>query len=94
MCQSLHGLVVADALGIPNIWIEPTPSMAGGRFKFDDYFSTLDKAKEAHEETEAMLRAPPKSAFSVGRYVYDKAAFAEHIQMSVSRWTSALGERG
>ncbi len=94
MSQSLHGLVVADALGIPNIWIEPTPSMAGGRFKFDDYFSTLDKAKEVHEETEAMLRAPPKSAFSVGRYTYDKAAFAEHIQMSVSRWKSALGPRG
>lgn len=90
MSQSLHGLVVADALGIPNIWIEPTSSMAGGNFKFDDYFSTLDKAKDAHEETEKLLRSPPKSGFSVGQYLYDKSSFGEHIQMAISRWKTSM----
>ena len=38
--QSLHGLVVADAYGIPAVWVDPAPGMVGGRFKFDDYFTT------------------------------------------------------
>lgn len=32
--QSLHGLIVADAFEIPNIWISPSDRMLGGTFKF------------------------------------------------------------
>jgi pyruvyltransferase len=39
--STLHGLIVADSLGIPNAWIE-SKDMVGGRFKFDDYYSSLD----------------------------------------------------
>ena len=38
LSASLHGLVVADALGIPSGWIAEK-SLLGGRFKFDDYYS-------------------------------------------------------
>jgi pyruvyltransferase len=38
--STLHGLIVADSLGIPNAWIEST-DLIGGRFKFDDYYSSL-----------------------------------------------------
>lgn len=41
--QSLHGLVVADSLGIPNAWMELGPIHSGGSFKFDDYFSTVGR---------------------------------------------------
>lgn len=40
LSASLHGLVVADALGIPSGWIAEQ-SLLGGRFKFDDYYSAL-----------------------------------------------------
>lgn len=40
LSASLHGLVVADALGIPSGWIAEK-SLLGGRFKFDDYYSSL-----------------------------------------------------
>ena len=46
MCEciissSLHGLVVADSLGIPNRWIKLTDKLLGDGFKFHDYYSTF-----------------------------------------------------
>lgn len=41
LSSSLHGLIVADSLGIPNAWLA-VPNLIGGRFKFDDYYSALD----------------------------------------------------
>lgn len=38
--SSLHGLVFADALGIPNIRLKVTGKIAGGDFKFNDYYSS------------------------------------------------------
>ena len=40
--SSLHGLIIADAFGIPNAWLaSDTPK--GGEFKFIDYFTSVDK---------------------------------------------------
>src|SRR5699024_9023091 len=41
--QSLHGLIFADALNIPNVWMELGPIHSGGSFKFYDYFSTVGR---------------------------------------------------
>ena len=36
--SSLHGLILADALGIPNKWVKWS-DLKGGTFKFEDYYS-------------------------------------------------------
>lgn len=38
---SLHGLITADAYGIPAVWTRRDPDLWGGRFKFDDYESVV-----------------------------------------------------
>lgn len=81
--QSLHGLIVADAFGIENLWLGPATGMHGGRFKFDDYFSTLDAPKHPHPMTADLLRAPPLADFSVGRYQGDKAAYHRLLKAAV-----------
>ncbi len=41
LSSSLHGLVFADALGIPNRWVTISGQWIGGRHKFDDYYSAF-----------------------------------------------------
>jgi len=36
---SLHGLIFAESLGIPNTWMKVSDEIIGGSFKFDDWFS-------------------------------------------------------
>ena len=42
--QSLHGLIVADAYGIPNVWLRDLPSE--GDLKFRDYFASQERQME------------------------------------------------
>jgi pyruvyltransferase len=41
LSSSLHGLVVADSLGIPNAWMSLSGSVRGSGFKFLDYYSVF-----------------------------------------------------
>ncbi|WP_352287856.1 polysaccharide pyruvyl transferase family protein [Psychrobacter sp. GW64-MNA-CIBAN-0177] len=46
---SLHGLIIAQAYGIPWVWLEVCDkSLSGGDFKFKDFFSTLNEAQVSH----------------------------------------------
>ncbi|GAA1664199.1 polysaccharide pyruvyl transferase family protein [Microbacterium lacus] len=40
---SLHGLVTADAFGIPAVWTSLEPPLEGGDFKFHDYEGALPR---------------------------------------------------
>lgn len=41
LSSSLHGLVCADALGVPSGWVVLSNLLKGGPFKFQDYYSAL-----------------------------------------------------
>ena len=46
LSTSLHGLIVADSLGIPNLWLENkwarySRNVADYRFKYNDYYSSF-----------------------------------------------------
>ena len=42
MSSSLHGIICAHAYNIPCIWIRITNKIAGGNFKYHDYYGSLN----------------------------------------------------
>lgn len=40
LSTSLHGLIISDSFGIPNLWCECDKSIFGGEYKFRDYYSS------------------------------------------------------
>ncbi len=54
---SLHGLVIADAYGIPSAWVM-SRTARGGEYKFFDYFSTVNKFRNPrHFNTSVLVTA-------------------------------------
>lgn len=41
LSSSLHGLIISEAYGIPNVWIEFGKPLIGGHFKFHDFFLSI-----------------------------------------------------
>lgn len=42
LSSSMHGLIAADSLGIPNCWLKASDRLTGGDYKFRDYYSVFD----------------------------------------------------
>lgn len=71
---SLHGLIVADALGIPATWLVMTRELYGGEFKFWDHESVARPARsrrrhidEIESLSEAVAAATPANAAAIER---------------------------
>lgn len=45
LSSAMHGLIVADSFGIPNMRVIASESLMGGDYKFRDYYSAFSKNK-------------------------------------------------
>lgn len=63
LASCLHGLIAADALGIPNEWVELSDKVLGGGFKFRDYYSNFgqpDKRPTLLDERDTLETLLPR----------------------------------
>lgn len=49
--SSLHGLIVSDSFGVPNIHLPLSDKLKGGLYKFKDYYSSIGREYVAFEES-------------------------------------------
>ena len=73
LSSSLHGLIFADGLGIPNLHILGELTLKGGNFKFEDYYSSFGVTDEPWILEEGF----PTVADIEGRYKIDFKAVKE-----------------
>lgn len=59
---SLHGIIFAEALGLPNAWLSISDEVAGDGFKFHDWFSLCESKQQAPIKLEKP--APAKELIS------------------------------
>ncbi len=68
---------------MPNVWVAPSENMVGGRFKFDDYFSTLDHPKEMVPESDLIFKDPKQFDPILGTYLYSKRLYRKALMEAV-----------
>lgn len=73
--SSLHGLILSDAYGVPNIRIKVSDKIVGGDFKFIDYYSTTINQKANNDciiENESLIKLDQYlEKVSIKKYMYD-----------------------
>lgn len=92
--RSLHGLIVADAYEVPNVWIAPSARMAGGEFKFHDYYSTTDRRPAPEAIEPGRWESVDPSRFSVAAFRFDRRSLMEGLRDGIQTRLVRAGGRG
>lgn len=71
LSSAMHGLIVADSFGIPNIRVIASESLMGGDYKFKDYYSAFSKDRyrivDIREDMPASILESTRNGFEASQ---------------------------
>ena len=71
LSSAMHGLIVADSFGIPNIRVIASESLMGGDYKFKDYYSAFSKDRyrivDIREDMSASILESTRNGFEASQ---------------------------
>jgi Polysaccharide pyruvyl transferase len=89
---SLHGLITADAFGIPALWTGLEPPLTGGAFKFLDYESVVTPDSSRFVAFDERMTLPELLAFAVVAPRETVESASDALEAAIGRLPQALGE--
>ncbi|TWG90631.1 pyruvyl transferase [Nocardioides sp. J9] len=69
LSSSLHGIIVAESFGVPAYWVKLSGRLAGGRYKFRDYFRGTGRNDVAQLDLAEFLADPGAEAAAIRDHV-------------------------
>lgn len=79
--SSLHGLIVADSFGIPNVRVVKSNKMYGDGFKYDDYYSSFGINSEKVKLTESIDSLPSIEWIQKNYKISRKAVLQKQVEI-------------
>ena len=89
--SSLHGLILADALGIPNRWLGLSELVMKDRFKFLDYFASVQRVEDFLPATSLNMKEVIKTAH-LNRTPFSRSKLIDVCPFVVDGFQDRLGE--
>lgn len=82
--SSLHGLIVSDSLGIPNLHMQLGNGLKGGLYKFHDYYSVFNEDRY-HQITPEILNKTTETLLEYINLHFVKPSNMKSIKKSIKK---------
>ncbi|GAA1799171.1 polysaccharide pyruvyl transferase family protein [Agromyces neolithicus] len=91
LTTSLHGLITADAFGIPALWTTLEPPLGGGAFKFADYESVITPNASRYLEFDERMPLAEMLAHTAAAPQQTVEAACDALEAALTRLPDVLG---
>lgn len=88
---SLHGLVTADAFGVPAVWTTLEPPLTGGAFKFLDYESVITPGTSRYVAFDERMPLQELIGHASPAPRHTVAASCDALEAAIARLPETLG---